>query len=331
MNTAHPTKGLLLINLGTPDNADGKSVRKYLKQFLADKRVIDLPFILKYALLYGFILPIRSRNTVNSYQKIWTKNGSPLRYLSQQLQKTVQENLKDEYMVAFGMRYGNPSIKSALQKLEHCSQITILPLYPQYSSAATGSAIEHTLNIITKYTNIPSLHIIHKFFDNPLFIETQIALIKPYIDNHDHILFSYHGLPERQIYKSGCKKICVTCANKNDFCYRSQCFATTRYIAQALKLPESKYSSAFQSRVGKAQWITPYTEETLEHLAANGVKKLAITCPSFITDCLETLEEIGIRANELWQKLTGHKLTLIPCANTSQELISMIKKITNEQ
>jgi protoporphyrin/coproporphyrin ferrochelatase len=326
------SKGLLLINLGTPDNPDSKSVRRYLRDFLADKRVIDLPAVLRYALLYGIILPLRTPKTTKAYQSIWTDNGSPLLHFSNQLSHAVQEEIGSEYIVALGMRYGNPSINEALQKLSNCNDITILPLFPQYSSATSGSAIEYALNIISRKDVIPNINVIRDFHDHPSFIKAEAQLIRPYIKNQDHILFSYHGLPERHIQKSGCKNICKTkCptqVNKGNThsCYRAQCFKTTELIAKELNI--SNYSIAFQSRLGRTKWIEPYTEEKLTELANQGIKNLAIVCPSFVADCLETLEEIGIRANKLWHQLTNHNLTLIPCLNASPSFVKSIKNIS---
>lgn len=327
-------KGLLLINLGTPDNPDVKSTRRYLKEFLSDKRVIDLPIILRYALLYSIILPFRAPRASEAYASIWTKEGSPLRKFSNDLCSKVQKQITSEVVVALGMRYGNPSIKDALKTLEHCDELIILPLYPQYSQAATGSSIEYVLKIIQKKEVIPNLRIIRDFFDNEDFIKAEAQLIEPYIKNQEHILFSYHGLPEAHIQKAGCKKVCDgPCPNKNNqanakSCYRAQCYKTTELIAKALNLAKDSYTTGFQSRLGKTKWIEPYTDELLSVLAAKGITKLAVVCPSFIADCLETLEEIGIRANDDWKKLTGQNLTLIPCLNSNQLLVDFILKVT---
>ncbi|OGV32345.1 MAG: ferrochelatase [Legionellales bacterium RIFCSPHIGHO2_12_FULL_35_11] len=328
-------KGLLLINLGTPEKYDLKSVRKYLKEFLSDKRVIDVPSIIRYLLLYGAILPFRAPKVAKSYKKIWTNNGSPLRSNSEQLLIEVRNKIDKSYKVAFGMRYGTPSIKDALKYLERCDEIIILPLYPQYSSAATGSSIEYTLKIIQQQEIIPSLKIIRDFFNNEDYINSEAALIKPYVENHDYIIFSYHGIPERQIIKSGCKFIChEACPSKNNTknstsCYRAQCFKTTELIAKSLNLQKANYTTSFQSRLGKNKWIEPYTDEVLTKLANQGVENLAIVCPSFIADCLETIEEIGMQASLVWRNLTGQKLTLIPCLNFNDGLVNTILNLAS--
>ena len=319
-------KGLLLINLGTPQRPDLFAVAQFLREFLADKRVIDLPAVLRYILLYGIILPFRTRQSTHAYQAIWREEGSPLLFHSQALLHQVQARLGESYQVALGMRYGKPSIAEALEQLQACEHLTILPLYPQYSSAATGSSIEKVLETLAPQAVFPSLHIIRDFYQDAGFIQAQADEIKPYIENHDYILFSYHGLPESHLKKAGCKTICKHPCPKlaNPSCYRAQCFQTTSLIADALHLSTNQYSSAFQSRLGKTPWIQPYTDDSLKTLAAHGIKRLAIVCPSFVADCLETLEEIGIRAKEQWLSLGGEQCSLIPCLNTSDRWVEAI-------
>jgi len=321
-------KGLLLINLGTPDNCDTASVRRYLKEFLSDKRVIDLPAPIRYLLLYGVILPFRPKQSAHAYQAIWTEEGSPLLLNSLSLKKKLQEKLADDYQVALGMRYGKPSLETALAELSMCSAITILPLYPQYSSAATGSTIEKIMALIAEKSTHPSVHIIRDFYNQPAFIQAQAELIKPYIANHDHLLLSYHGVPERHIMRAGCSKVCTEACppvtEMNQTCYRAQCYATSTQLADYLQLDTSRYSTAFQSRLGKTPWIKPYTDECLPELARRGIKRLAVACPSFVADCLETIEEIGIRAREQWLGLGGEELTLIPCLNDSDGWVEAI-------
>ncbi len=324
--------GLLLINLGTPSSPHLKAVRKYLAEFLSDKRVIDLPLWLRYPLIYGTILPFRPKQTSKAYQAIWTENGSPLLKNSRNLELKLQERLSDDWQVCLGMRYGQPSLEEGLKQLIACKNLTILPLYPQYSSAATGSSLEAVLEIVAKQNTHPSLTIISDFYEEPEFINAQAAVIQPYLEGHEHLLLSYHGLPERHLKKSGCFTICATdcppMSNTNQKCYRAQCYATTRALAKKLALQEGNYSMSFQSRLGKTPWIKPYTDEVLTNLITKGIKRVAIACPSFVADCLETLEEIGIRAQESWVKSGGEKLTLIPSVNHSdlwvEGLVSLI-------
>ncbi|GGI90140.1 ferrochelatase [Legionella impletisoli] len=323
-------KGLLLINIGTPKAPKPSDVRLYLREFLSDKRVVHLPALLRYILLYGIILPTRPKRSAKAYQAIWTKEGSPLLMHCETLTRKLQETLSDTNIV-LGMRYGKPSLESALDELADCEHIIILPLYPQYSSAATGSSLEKALQLIQRNAIIPSLTIIRDFHQHPAFIKAQAELIKPYIDDQDMILFSYHGVPENHLLRGSCKSLCSQgCSidsSQNPSCYRAQCLRTTEAIAKQLELSSTTYLTSFQSRLGKTRWIEPYTDKVLVELAEQGVKKLAVTCPSFVADCLETLEEIGIQAQAQWQKLGGETFTLIPCLNANEAWVEAITQI----
>lgn len=325
-------EGLLIINLGTPNHPDRKAVRAYLSEFLTDGRVIDLPAVIRYILVYGIILPFRTKQSAHAYQSIWSEQGSPLLFHSQNLAKQLQTKLSPDFKIALGMRYGNPSIKTALDELKDCTTITVLPLYPQYSSAATGSSIEEVMRLMSTQEVIPSLRIIRDFYQHPSYIKAQAGLIKESLGEDQHLLFSYHGLPERQINKSGChtvcKESCPPVTETNQGCYKAQCYETSRRLAGELQLNRDQYSTAFQSRLGKTPWIKPYTDEVLTELAAQGIKNLAICCPSFVADCLETLEEIGLRAKEQWIGLGGKEFNLIPCLNDSRAWIEAIIDIT---
>ncbi|MGC1181609.1 ferrochelatase [Legionella sp.] len=327
-------RGLLLINLGTPKNTSVAAVRNYLRLFLTDKRVIDLPAWFRYILVYFFILPFRAKRSAHAYKAIWTKHGSPLLYHSQNLVAQIKREVADSsYKIALGMRYGEPSIESALNHLKHCESITILPLYPQYSSAASGSSIEKAMRIMSSWNTIPSVTIVRDFFQHPAYINAQAKLIKEYLQKHEHVLFSYHGIPARQITKNVCKSVCSeNCPALNEQiqgCYKAQCHENTRLLAKELQLPENQYSTAFQSRLGRASWIKPYTDEHLTKLAAQGIKKLLIVCPSFVADCLETLEEIGIRAKAQWLALGGEQLIVVPCLNEHPLWVKAIGEITH--
>ncbi|KTD65861.1 ferrochelatase [Legionella shakespearei] len=321
-------EGLLIINLGTPSHPDRKAVRAYLSEFLTDKRVIDLPALIRYVLVYGFILPFRTKQSTHAYQSIWSEQGSPLLCHSQNLASQLQARLSPEFKIALGMRYGKPSIKTALDELKDCASITVLPLYPQYSSAATGSSIEEVIRLLSMQEVIPSLNIIRDFYQHPGYIKAQAALIKENLGEDQHLIFSYHGLPERQINKSGChtvcKESCPPVSVTNQGCYKAQCYETSRQLADELQLHTGQYSTSFQSRLGKTPWIKPYTDEVLTELAAQGIKNLAICCPSFVADCLETLEEIGLRAKEQWIESGGKEFNLIPCLNDSPAWIEAI-------
>lgn len=327
------TNGLLLINIGTPSAPTKTAVRQFLKTFLRDKRVIAVPALLRYLLVYGFILPFRSKKSTHAYQQIWQKEGAPLLTLSQQLVQKVQENLGPNWQVALSMRYGEPTITSALKKLSNCSNLVVLPLYPQYASSSTGSAIEYVLKAIGKQAQQPNLVLIRDFFQKPWFVEAFAAQIKPYINEHDFILMSYHGIPVDHLKPLGCTNPCVHSCPQNHAvdraCYRAQCQETTETLAKILNLSPAHYGFSFQSRLGKASWLEPYTEEYLTMLAQKGIKRLAIVCPSFVTDCLETLEEIGIRAQAQWLALGGECCTLIPCLNTSDLWVLGLSQVAN--
>ncbi len=323
----------MLINLGTPDNPEISAVRRYLAEFLTDKRVIDLPSLIRYPIVYGTILPFRPKYTSQAYQAIWIKDGSPLLVNSLNLQIKLQARLGEEWQVGLGMRYGKPSIASTLKQFSRCRHLTILPLFPQYSSAATGSALEEVLSLIAKQNAPPSLRVIRDFYQAPEFIAAQAALIQPHIAEHDFLLLSYHGLPENHLKKAGCPSICAgTCpaiSEKTQACYRAQCYTTTQALAKKLGLSDEQYGTSFQSRLGKTPWIKPYTDEFLPELSRKGIKRLAIACPSFIADCLETLEEIGLRAKEQWLQLGGERLTLISCVNDSDLWVEGLVKLVN--
>jgi ferrochelatase len=327
--------GILLLNIGTPESTKVRDVRKYLRQFLSDPRVINLPSPLRFLLLNCIILPTRSSNSAEAYRSVWTEQGSPLMVYSMQLKEEIARRLPDGYVVSFGMRYQEPSIATALEELSACEQITVLPLFPQYSSAATGSAVAEVMRILQHKINIPTLHIINNFYSNEYFIAAFANNIKNFLqhDNFDHVLFSYHGLPEAQVAQS-CDSVCALAEScpainaKNKFCYRAQCFATSRALASACQLESDKYSVSFQSRLGKLPWIKPYTDEIITQLYANGVRKLLVVCPAFVTDCLETLEEVAFRLQDSWLELGGEMLKVVPCLNADPAWVDAIFKIT---
>lgn len=325
-------KGILLINLGTPASDSVPDVRRYLREFLHDKRVIDLPAVVRTILVEGFILPFRPKQSARAYQAIWGKDGSPLLRYSEQITQKLQQKLGTEYIVSLGMRYGNPNIKDALEPLKNCQEITIIPLFPEYSSAATGSATEAALEQIMSWQIIPELHIIRDFYQHNGFIEAYADQIRQ--APAQHYLFSYHGLPERQVIKGGCSEICNPVCQpinqSNQFCYRAQCYETTRLITKHLGLDASMYTQSFQSRLGKTPWIQPYTDEILPKLANQGITDLAVVCPSFVADCLETLEEIGMQAKEQWHKLTGQALKVIPCINAHDKFIDLLAELSHK-
>jgi len=326
-------KGVLLINLGTPDHADPASVYRYLKQFLNDPRVIDLPSIMRWILTNLLIVPFRYKKSAKAYQQIWSDSGSPLLTNSILLKEALSQQLGMDYQVEIGMRYGNPSVASAMQKMQRCDKLIIIPLFPQYSSAATGSAIESALSVLAKQWNIPELVIKKDFYDHPGFIAAYADIIKKTIHKKtvDHFLFSYHGLPERHITKSHCQAACDHAAacpkidESNAYCYRAQCYRTSTLLAESLQLISDQYTVTFQSRLGRTPWIKPYTDLMLPALYQKGIRNLAIVCPSFVSDCLETLEEINIRARADWLSLGGNEFIFVPCINDHPVWVDALK------
>ncbi len=319
--------GVLLINLGTPDSPQAGDVRKYLREFLNDPRVIDINPIGRFFLLNLFILPFRPKKSGAAYQSIWGADGSPLLSHSVRLTEGVRTALGPDYVVELGMRYGSPSIPSALEKLQAAGarKLIVLPLFPQYSSAATGSAVDRVYEIVGKSWNVPAVETIGAFYDHPGFIDAFADVARRHIAEFrpDFVLFSYHGLPERHMRKSdptgrhclASPSCCDAIVPANQFCYRAHCYATTRALAGRLALTPDRHSVSFQSRLGSTPWIHPYTDEVLPELARAGKKRLAVICPAFVADCLETVEEIGIRAKEQWQSVGGEALHLIPSLN----------------
>lgn len=332
MNTI---KSVFLINLGTPDHADARSVRRYLRQFLNDPRVIDLPTWVRWPLVNLFIVPFRYKKTAALYQKIWSKLGSPLLVNSKLMQQDLAVKLGPGYQVELGMRYGNPSIPFALQQFKKSDTIIVIPLFPQYSSAANGSAIEKLFESLSANWNMPNIRILNDFYQHPGFIRAFAEKIKNTIQDKkiDLVVFSYHGLPERHIHKSDCQaqcdhvSACPMMSNDNRFCYRAQCYATTQLIANELNLNADQYVVSFQSRLGRTPWIKPYTDLLMMELRKKGIKSIAIVSPSFVADCLETLEEMNIRTRKQWIELGGTDFTFIPCINNDPLWINALAEM----
>ncbi len=326
--------GLLFVNLGTPNSPSVRDVRKFLKEFLSDERVIDLPKWSRLALLYGIILPFRPFKTSKGYQKIWDpKKGSPLRYLSESFERQMKEALPNHYIVKLAMRYGEPSIPKVIEMFSgKVAKLTIVPMFPQYASSTTGSTMELCFKTLGKQWNIPHIEYVSHFYDKPWFIESLKTRTAPFLKafNPCHVLMSFHGLPERQIAKSEKKMCdqsqpCPKIGKDNYFCYRAQCYQTARELSVALGIEDS-YCVAFQSRLGRIPWIQPYTDQILHELREKGVRRLSVVCPSFVTDCLETLEEIDIGLQEQWLKMGGEAFQLVPALNDSQPWIQTLSK-----
>jgi ferrochelatase len=334
--------GILLINLGTPDAPDPASVRRYLREFLSDPRVIDIHPIGRALLLNLIILPFRPKRSAAAYQKIWTAEGSPLLLHSRALAAALRERMP-EYPVELAMRYGSPAIEPALTRLreQSCDRIVVVPLYPHYAASSTGSSVEQVYRLAAKLWNTPCITVVPPFYEHPAFIGAFAAVGRPTLEAevpaYDHVLFSFHGLPERHVIASSDPKLCVAkpdCCDRlvdgNRNCYRAQCFATARALAARLGLASDAWSISFQSRLGRTPWIKPYTDEVVPALAKRGVRKLAVFCPAFVADCLETLEEIGMRARADFQAAGGDTLELIPSLNSEPVWVEALEQLIRE-
>ncbi len=334
--------GVVLLQLGTPEAPTPGAVRRYLAQFLSDPRVLDMPALGRFLLLHGVILRTRPRRSAAAYQQIWTEAGSPLLLHGQALAQGVGRALGPGFEVVLGMRYGEPSIARAVESLERAGveQIVALPLFPQYAASSTGSALERLHEEIGSRWNVLPVRTLPDFFDDPRFIDASLAVARPALERFgaDHVLFSYHGLPERQVRRSdrtGAHCLadghcCDAIVAANRWCYRAQCMATTRALAAGLRLDPQAHSTAFQSRLGRTPWIRPFTDEVIPELAERGRRRLAVLCPSFVADCLETLEEIGLRAREQWLEAGGEDLLLVPCVNAAPEWVAGVASMVRE-
>ena len=329
-------KGVLLVNLGSPDSTKTKDVRKYLGEFLMDNRVIDIPYWKRYLLIKGVILNTRPKKAAEAYKKIWWKEGSPLVVISQRFTKKVAQKL--EIPVALSMRYGSLTIQKGIQELinQGVKEILLVPLYPHYAMSSYETVIEKAKGVNRKYFPTIKMDVLPVFYKNKAYINAMSANLKQHLEgfNYDHILFSYHGIPERHILKSDptkshCKidgSCCNTPSKAHHTCYRHQCFETTKAIVKILDLKEGTYSNSFQSRMLKDPWLKPYTDFEYERLAKEGKKNLAVITPAFVADCLETLEEIAIRGKEDFLKAGGKDYKHIPCLNDNDDWVAVMTK-----
>lgn len=329
-------RALILMNLGSPDSTEVKDVKKYLDEFLMDERVIDSPYLLRALLVKGVIVPFRSPKSAEAYKKIWTKEGSPLIVLTKQLQKTLQSKLTMPVEIA--MRYGNPTITHAYEQVlkqnPQVKEVILLPLYPHYAMSSYETAVEDAKLVHSKNKYPFSLRIIEPYYNEPNYINSLAASIEPYLKDYDHLLFSYHGVPERHIHKGDvtgnhCLKVADCCNVNSDahkFCYRHQCYTTTRLVAEKLGLAKDKFSQSFQSRLGRAEWLKPYTAARLAELPTEGKKKILVVCPAFVSDCLETLEEIAQEGKHTFKEAGGQSFTMIPCLNVHPLWVETILK-----
>jgi ferrochelatase len=317
--------GVLLVQLGTPAEPSAKAVGSFLREFLSDPKVVDLPGPLRWLLVNAIIVPFRRGQSAHAYQSIWTEQGSPIRQHTVALTEAVAAHFDEHTIIRYAMRYGSPNIASQMQSLDAlgCDHIIVLPLFPQYARATTASVFDAAFKALQSFASRPTLHLINDFYTDTGFINAWVAQIHDHLSGRqvDHIVFSYHGLPEQQIKRvekgpvtCDMRQPCPSISANNRYCYRAQCYATTHAITQQLNI-DCQHSVAFQSRLGRIPWIQPYTEEHLVTLREQGVRHLAIASPAFVADCLETLEELGMRAKEQWQELGGEQFHLIPCPN----------------
>ena len=327
------TTGILLINTGSSAAPEAAETREYLRQFLSDARIIDIAAWKRWIIVNCFILPFRPKQTAEAYKAIWTDRGSPLISISEDFAQALAEQLPD-MPIEIGMAYGVPAIETGMDKLmaRNVDRILIVPMFPQYASATTGAVMERSFKYAAKQWNVPFLSVLPPYYDDEGYLDAWKAVAADRLAafNPDHVLLSYHGLPERQIYKgdaSGvhCLKVNDCCsvenpANKN--CYRRHCMVSSRAIIERLGLEEGKYSITFQSRLGRDPWLSPATDQTIVKLAESGVKRLAVLSPAFTADCLETLEEIGMQAKESFIEHGGEAFELIPSLNTHPEWVA---------
>jgi len=324
------------VNLGSPDSPSVPDVRRYLNEFLMDGRVIDSPWPLR-RLVVGLILIKRPEESAHAYEKIWTPDGSPLVVTSRNVQQKLQERVT--VPVELAMRYQNPSIGSALKKLAEkgVTDLLVIPLFPHYAMSSYESAVERVKEVAVKIAPQISIDVQPPYFDAPDYVSALVASAKNFLDGgYDHLLFSFHGIPERHLRKSdptGCHCLvkgncCEVPGPAHATCYRAQCFKTVAAFVAKAGVPGEKYSVSFQSRLGRDPWLKPYTDLELEKFPARGIKKILVICPAFVSDCLETIEEIGIRGRESFLKSGGEDLTLIPCMNEHPLWLAALEKMT---
>ncbi|MCZ8353692.1 MAG: ferrochelatase [Cyclobacteriaceae bacterium] len=331
--------GVLLVNLGTPDSPSVSDVRSYLSQFLNDPRVIDIPWLLRKILVNGIIVPFRSPKSAKVYKELWTENGSPLLFHSNNVKDLLQKELAGEYEVFLAMRYKNPSIPDVLEEMrwKNFDKIIVVPMFPQYASASTGSALEEVMRELCKWWVIPEIRMISQYYNHPLYIDAFVERGKQYnLSEYDHILFSYHGLPERQVDKVYKDDLCKDhdceheITEENKLCYKATCYATTRLLVEKLNIPQEKYTVCFQSRLDK-KWLEPFSDKVVEECAKKGMKKILVFSPAFTADCLETTIEIGEEYQELFEEHGGEKVQLVESLNSHPLWIQCLKALVTER
>ena len=329
---------VILVNLGTPDSPKLSDVRRYLFQFLNDRRVIDLPWILQKALVNLIIVPFRAPKSTKLYERLWSEKGSPLLYYSEQVAAQIQSRMGNDYRIFNAMRYGNPDLKGILKQVEGLlfKKIIILPLFPQYASATTGSVFDLIMKQVSNWQTFPDIQMVSSFQDHPAFVKAFASQAAKYdVASFDHILFSFHGLPLRQINKLHPGKDCQTCSCKTEtipegkLCYKAACYETARLIAEEAGIAPADYSVTFQSRLSK-NWMSPFTDKTLIEKAKSGIKKILIFAPSFVADCLETTVEIEYEYGHLFKEHGGERLQMVESLNGNKAWIDGLEQIIRE-
>ncbi|MDG0815302.1 ferrochelatase [Bdellovibrio svalbardensis] len=315
--------GVILFNIGTPRSYEVNDVKEYLLDFLMDKDVINLPFIIRWPLVHGIIVPRRAPFSAENYRKVWMSEGSPLWVYSKHFAEKLQTEMGADYSIKLGMRYSEPSIETSLKEFaaKKVDSIILVPMFPQYADATTGSMLKEFERVRKKHgIQIPT-KTLRDFYQDDSFIQPSVEILEESLESKkiDHYLFSFHGLPESHIRRNeGCLRSEDCCFEKSACekpCYRAQCFATATKIAESLNLQSSHWSVSFQSRLGRAEWLKPSTEHSLEVLAKTDKKNVAVICPSFVADCIETLEEIAMGGAETFKHAGGDNLYVIPCVN----------------
>ena len=335
-------QGVLLVNLGSPDSTSVADVRRYLREFLMDPRVLDMPWLLRAFVVHAFILPSRPKHSAEAYGKIWTPEGSPLVVTSRNVQCKLQQRLGADVPVELAMRYQNPGIRSALASLraQGVSDLLVVPLFPHYAMSSYETAAVRAQELAAQVAPGMQLKIAPPFFNDPAYIQALVASASDSLAaDYDHLLFSFHGLPERHLRKAdptGCHCLktpdcCERQSPAHQTCYRAQCFATVRAFSKAAVLPPGKFSVAFQARLGSDPWLKPYTDAELVRLAESGVKKLLVICPAFVCDCLETLEEVAMRGRETFLAAGGEEFTVIPCLNEHPQWLHALETLVRRE
>jgi ferrochelatase len=325
-------KAIILMNLGSPASAQVKDVRKYLNEFLMDKRVIDTPYIWRSILVKGIITPFRAPKSAEAYRSVWGEEEAPLVAITRRQQQMLMQQIKAPVEIA--MRYGNPTMEMAYNNIlagyPHVSEVVLLPLYPHFAMSSYETAVAHAEKIHKKNNYSFKITVIKPFYNDPVFIRALADSISPYLATNPHLLFSYHSIPERHIHKSDitgahclqAADCCNVASPAHAYCYRHQCLATTRLVVERLGIPPNQFSVSFQSKLGRSEWLKPSTTLRMEEMPKEGIRDLAVVCPAFVSDCLETLEEINIRERENFLSAGGENFTFIPCMDTQPAWIS---------